>query len=237
MPKWQCLECGYFIREAARPPEVCPGCSLRCSFTDVTCYRPECGGPVNPDPVMMKNISSKGVVAPMRPSTAEKAKAPEAKEKAHEEEIVYGEKARIGTLFQGLTDEEIRRILSIGQPMICEPGTVLFREDDDALKIYFIESGRVAVRVKDKEEFIERVVYTATKDDVLGWSTVVLPYQRTASAVVVEKARIVAIDTDKFQQFCDQNPSMCYRVAQNISRAAISRMRLAKAQDVGKVYG
>jgi len=235
MPKWQCINCGYFIREAARPPDVCPGCSLKCSFTDVTCYRPECGGPVNPDPVMMRNVSTKGVVLPARPSAVEKGKAPEGKEKTPEAEIVYGEKARIGTLFRGLTEEEIRKILSIGQTMICEPGTVLFREDDDALKIYFVESGRVAVRVN--EGGVEKVVYTASKDDVLGWSTVVLPYQRTASAVVVEKARIVAIDTDKFQQFCDQNPCMCYRVAQNISRAAISRMRLAKAQDVGKVYG
>jgi len=235
MPKWQCLECGYFIREAARPPDICPGCSLRCSFTDVTCYRPECGGPVNPDPLVMQNVARKGVAPPMRPSAPEKAKIPGAKEKVPEEEIVYGEKARIGTLFKGLTDEEIRKILSIGQTMICEPGTVLFREDDDALKIYFVESGRVAVRIK--EGGTEKTVYTASKDDVLGWSTVVLPYQRTASAVVVEKARIVAIDTDKFQQFCDQNAGMCYRVAQNISRAAISRMRLARAQDVGKVYG
>jgi hypothetical protein len=228
MPKWQCLECGYFIREASRPPDICPGCGLRCSFTDVTCYRPECGGPVNPDPLVMQNVARKGVTPPKRPGVVEEAKAPE-------EEIVYGEKARIGTLFGGLTDEEVQKILSIGETMICEPGTVLFREDDDALKIYFIESGRVAVRIN--EEGTEKTVYTASKDDVLGWSTVVLPYQRTASAVVVEKARIVAIDTDKFQHFCEQNAGMCYRVAQNISRAAISRMRLAKAQDVGKVYG
>jgi len=228
MPKWQCLECGYFIREANRPPDTCPGCSLRCSFTDVTCYRPDCGGPVNPDPMVMKNVASKGVLPPLRPSLP-------AKEKAPEEQVVYGEKARIATLFHGLSDEEIRKILSIGETMICEPGTVLFRESDDALRIYFIESGRVAVRIK--EDGVEKTVYTASKDDVLGWSTVVLPYQRTATAVVVERAKVVAIDTTKFQNFCDQNPAMCYRVGQNISRAAIARLRLAKAQDIRRVYG
>lgn len=228
MPKWQCVECGYFIREANRPPDTCPSCSLRCSFTDVTCYRPECGGPVNPDPIIMKTITSRGVTPPLRPSLM-------AKEEAPEEEIVYGEKARVATLFHGLSDEELQKILSIGEVMICEPGTVLFRESDEALTIYFIESGRVAVQVK--EDDTEKTVYTATKGDVLGWSTIVLPYQRTATAVVVERAKIIAIETTKFQNFCDQNAAMCYTVARNVSRAAIARLRSAKARGIGPVYG
>ena len=228
MPKWQCVECGYYVREANRPPDTCPSCSLRCSFTDVTCYRPECGGPVNPDPAVMKTITSKGVTPPLRPSLM-------AKEEAPEEEIVYGEKARMATLFHGLSDKEIQKILSIGEAMVCEPGTVLFKEQDDALTIYFIESGRVAVRVK--EDKTEKTVYTAFEGDVLGWSTVVLPYQRTATAVVVERAKVIAIDTTKFQNFCDKNAAMCYRVAQNLNRAVIARLRFAKAAGLEEVYG
>jgi CRP-like cAMP-binding protein/rubredoxin len=228
MPKWQCVECGYFVQEANRPPDVCPSCSLRCSFTDVTCYRPECGGPVNPDPAVMKTITSKGVTAPLRPSLM-------AKEEAPEEEIVYGEKARMATLFHGLSDKEIQQILSIGEPMVCEPGTVLFRAEDEATTIYFIESGRVAIRVKEGKT--EKTVYTASQGDVLGWSTVVLPYQRTATAVVVERAKVIAIDTNKFQNFCDKNAAMCYRVAQNVNRAVIARLRFAKAAGVEEVYG
>jgi len=221
MPKWQCVECGYFVQEANRPPDVCPSCSLRCSFTDVTCYRPECGGPVNPDPVVMKTVTSKGITPPLRPSM-EKAESTEA-------DIVYGEKARMATLFHGVPEKEMQKILSIGEAMVCEPGTVLFRAEDDATQMYFIQSGRVAVRVT--------TVYTASEGDVLGWSTVVLPYQRTATAVVVEKAKIIAIDTNKFQDFCDKHAAMCYQVAQNLNRAVIARLRFAKAAGVQEVYG
>jgi CRP-like cAMP-binding protein len=158
-----------------------------------------------------------------------------AKEEAPAEEIVYGEKARMATLFHGLSDKEIQQILSIGEPMVCEPGTVLFRAEDEATTIYFIESGRVAIRVKEGKA--EKTVYTASKGDVLGWSTVVLPYQRTATAVVVERAKVVAINTNKFQDFCDKNAAMCYRVAQNVNRAVIARLRFAKAAGVEEVYG
>jgi CRP-like cAMP-binding protein/rubredoxin len=227
MPKWQCVECGYFVQEANRPPDVCPSCSLRCSFTDVTCYRPECGGPVNPDPSIMKTVTSKDITPPLRPTMA--------KEEASAEEIVYGEKARMATLFHGVPEEEVQKILLIGEKKVYEPGAVLFRAEDDATEMYFIETGRVAIRVKEGET--EKTVYTASEGDVLGWSTVVLPYQRTATAVVVEKAEVIAIETKKFQNFCDENAAMCYQVAQNLNRAVIARLRFVKAAGVDKVYG
>lgn len=227
MPKWQCVECGYFVQEANRPPDVCPSCSLRCSFTDVTCYRPECGGPVNPDPSIMKTVTSKDITPPLRPTTA--------KEEASAEEIVYGEKARMATLFHGVPEEEVQKILLIGEKKVYEPGAVLFRAEDDATEMYFIETGRVAIRVKEGET--EKTVYTASEGDVLGWSTVVLPYQRTATAIVVEKAEVIAIETKKFQNFCDENAAMCYQVAQNLNRAVIARLRFVKAAGVDKVYG
>ncbi len=227
MPKWQCVECGYYVQEANRPPDVCPSCSLRCSFTDVTCYRPECGGPVNPDPTVMKTVTSKGIRPPLRPTAI--------KEDTSGEEVVYGEKARMATLFHGVPEKEVQKILGIGEKMSCEPGTVLFRAEDDATTMYFIESGRVAVQVREGE--IDKTVYTASEGDVLGWSTVVLPYQRTATAVVVEKAKVVAIDTNKFQDFCDKNAAMCYRVAQNLNRAVVARLRFAKAAGLEQVYG
>jgi CRP-like cAMP-binding protein len=159
----------------------------------------------------------------------------EAEKEAPEAQVVYGEKARMATLFHGLSDKEIREILSIGEAMVYEPGTVLFRAEDEATTIYFIESGRVAIRVKEGKT--ERTVYTASQGDVLGWSTVVLPYQRSATAVVVERAKIIAISTNKFQDFCDKNAAMCYRVAQNLNRAVIARLRFAKATGVEEVYG
>ena len=45
---WICTECDY-VFEAETPPEICPGCRAKCSFTNVTCYIPECGGPGNLD--------------------------------------------------------------------------------------------------------------------------------------------------------------------------------------------
>jgi hypothetical protein len=31
-------------------PDRCPSCQQTCTFSDVTCYIPDCGGPGNIDP-------------------------------------------------------------------------------------------------------------------------------------------------------------------------------------------
>jgi len=57
MPYWMCTSCGHCVN-ASRPPDECPHCRQSCSFADVTCYRPECGGEQNVDPLLTSGLSS-----------------------------------------------------------------------------------------------------------------------------------------------------------------------------------
>ena len=47
--KWSCSQCG-FVFDDETVPDRCPSCKEPCTFRDVTCYVPECGGPDNIDP-------------------------------------------------------------------------------------------------------------------------------------------------------------------------------------------
>jgi len=40
---WKCNQCNY-IAETNSPPDKCPSCQQECTFVDITCYTPECGG-------------------------------------------------------------------------------------------------------------------------------------------------------------------------------------------------
>jgi len=46
MTQWQCSSCGYTFGAEA-PPDKCPSCKEDCTFRDVSCYTPDCGGPGN----------------------------------------------------------------------------------------------------------------------------------------------------------------------------------------------
>jgi rubredoxin len=43
MTQWKCSGCGNTF-PADRIPAQCPSCKEKCSFSDVSCYTPECGG-------------------------------------------------------------------------------------------------------------------------------------------------------------------------------------------------
>jgi rubredoxin len=51
MAHWMCTACGYYLQSLA-PPQRCPSCETCCVFNNVTCYRPECGGEDNIDPLL-----------------------------------------------------------------------------------------------------------------------------------------------------------------------------------------
>lgn len=42
MTYWMCDKCSFVI-EAPAPPDPCPSCHIKCVFSDVTCYTPDCG--------------------------------------------------------------------------------------------------------------------------------------------------------------------------------------------------
>jgi rubrerythrin len=54
---WKCNGCGYMIQLdiGKLTPNPCPACKNDCTFTNVTCYKPECGGPQsgNFDPTLV----------------------------------------------------------------------------------------------------------------------------------------------------------------------------------------
>lgn len=45
---WMCSECEN-IFQIEDLPQTCPSCQKVCTFLNVTCYVPECGGPNNLD--------------------------------------------------------------------------------------------------------------------------------------------------------------------------------------------
>ena len=58
MNQWQCSSCGYTF-EAEVLPNQCPSCKQVCSFNNVTCYIPDCGGPGNIDPQLAAGKSER----------------------------------------------------------------------------------------------------------------------------------------------------------------------------------
>jgi len=225
---WMCVRCGYLF-SAPSPPNECPGCKEVCVFNDVTCYRPECGGEQNVDPLLVGATlrAMAGVSVPPATRTAVSATT-----KAR---TAYVDTLATAEMFDGLTEEQKQQFLSLGKTETYEQGVVIFREGEDAQKLYIIEEGCVAIE-SDVDGQKRVPICTVSKGQVFGWSSLVPPYQLTASAITLEKTRAIAIDSTKVRDLCSTNPTLGCLIMRNTTRLVASRLKNLRLELISLIY-
>lgn len=228
MTHWMCVECGYLF-SAPSPPNECPGCKEVCVFNDVTCYRPECGGEQNVDPLLVGTTlrTVTGVSVPPATRTAVSATT-----KAR---TAYVDTLATAEMFDGLTEEQKQQFLSLGKTETYERGVVIFSEGNEAQKLYIVEEGCVAIE-SDIDEQKRVPICTVSKGQVFGWSSLVPPYQLTASAIALEKTRALAIDGAKVRGLCSTNPTLGCIIMRNITRLVASRLKNLRLEFISLIY-
>ena len=90
-------------------------------------------------------------------------------------------------------------------------GTVMYREDDKADKLYILVDGEIDVQYTLGTGEL-RTVDTIVPGELMMWSALVEPYKSTAVVTVRQNAKLLAVDADKLR-------------ASTVPRTTRSRMR------------
>jgi rubredoxin len=226
MTHWMCTNCGYYV-QAASPPERCPSCQQACVFNNVTCYRPECGGEENVDPLL--------VGATLRARTGARAQA--APRPARAVEVlppVYMEALLPPHAFRSLSEEQSRQFRSLGHTEIFEANAVICSQGAEARKLYLVEEGQVAVHYEPPGG--ARIPITIiSSGGAFGWSALVCPYLLTATVVALSRTRVVAIERDALQALMQADPKIGMAVMEDVASVAASRLRSLELDMIGLV--
>jgi CRP-like cAMP-binding protein len=143
--------------------------------------------------------------------------------------MISPEQLRRYPFFGGLTAEELASIAMIAEEASFPDGAVIFRDGDDAKKLYVLTSGAV-----DLVYHIERASGTETSfvgsivaGEPFAISAVLEPYRLTASAVAHGPIQSIAIDAAGLRALCELSCHMGYTVMRQISRALAERLSFA----------
>ena len=134
-------------------------------------------------------------------------------------------------IFQGLTDEELDKLLPLCQEQLYEAGAVMFCEGAQCNYVQTLKSGKVAL---ETELAISRSGAERATIDVLSegssfcWSALMEPHILTSSGRCLEKTEILALDGEKLKGLLDDNPQMGYKVANNLVKVVASRLQHTK---------
>ena len=127
-------------------------------------------------------------------------------------------------LFSHLSEDQLRRFMSICREETFLPGAVLHEQGAPAKAVYFILSGEVAeeLRIKDK---VLSPIKPLGAGDVTGCSALFPPNVRTCTARAITEVNSLVIDAEKMRKLFDEDCDIARSVYRHLIGSLHHRLR------------
>jgi CRP-like cAMP-binding protein len=94
-------------------------------------------------------------------------------------------------------------------------GTVIFQENDPGAEMFIIQSGKVKISKKVRD--VEKTLVILGKGDFFGEMSILNNKPRSATAEVIEDAKLLVIDAKTFEVMVRSNTEIAVRIIKNLS--------------------
>lgn len=133
--------------------------------------------------------------------------------------------------FGDLEENEIKALATLAEEEQYKAGDYIFHEGDPATNLYLVLEGRVEMMMDTNAEGTQRsVVMTVGPAEIFGWSSLVEPYQLTASARCATNVRVVTIPGPGIRALMTMHCRLGYRLMQKACQTASTRLRATRVQ-------
>jgi CRP/FNR family cyclic AMP-dependent transcriptional regulator len=131
--------------------------------------------------------------------------------------------------FANVSEERLREVARVSDVVKHPAGTVLFRENDKAVRLLIIVEGEVDIQyILGNGEL--RTIDTLVSGEMIMWSALVEPHLSTAIGTARRETTLVAIDAEKLRALCEEDHDLGYRVFASLAKLLANRLKGARAQ-------
>jgi CRP-like cAMP-binding protein len=127
-------------------------------------------------------------------------------------------------IFAGLRPEALALVAQLAVEETHAVGTVMFKHGDAGEKLYVIVEGRVRI-TREVQGMGEEALAILGPGDVFGEMALLDDAPRSATARVHERARLLAIHRDAFEDLLFVHKDLAYEVLWNVVRLLTRRLR------------
>jgi uncharacterized membrane protein len=159
-------------------------------------------------------------------------------------------------LFQSLGHREVAELFRLLTTREIAKGTALFRRDDPGDAMFFIESGRIRISVKDADGHDTNLAELGV-GDFFGEMAMLDGQNRSADATAIEETNLAVLKRDDFREFVRREPDVAlglltamthrlrrtdnllrHRISRNINEIEAAHLTLAdRAADLIAEFG
>jgi len=127
-------------------------------------------------------------------------------------------------LFKEMSDAEVNMLAELFVEKRLSEGMTVFIEHMPGESLYLIQAGTIRIS-KMISEGDEKTLVILGPDDVFGEMAILDGAPRSATARVIEEARLLSLRKSDFEALCEKNPSLGLRLMRNIVRVFSQRIR------------
>lgn len=127
-------------------------------------------------------------------------------------------------LFSGFTPEEITVFAAIITDKSIAAGMTVFIEGMPGESLFLIAEGTIRIS-KMLAEGEEKTLVVLGADEFFGEMAILDGSPRSATARVVENAKLLLLKKSDFEKLCDENPKVGLKFIRNIVRVFTDRVR------------
>jgi CRP/FNR family transcriptional regulator, cyclic AMP receptor protein len=132
-------------------------------------------------------------------------------------------------LFRPLSDRQIGELAACATVRPVPAGEVLFEQGEDALDLFVVAEGRVAVRFSTPiGDGID--VFDAGQYHVCGWSSLIAPHEYVAGAKAVEDATVLVVPSAAAEDVFLLEPFAGYEVIKLLAGDVSIRLRNVRTE-------
>ena len=159
-------------------------------------------------------------------------------------------------LFQTLPSEAVSELFHLLNDRSIPKGTALFHRDDPGDAMFFIESGRIRISVKDADGH-DTVLAEMGSGDFFGEMAMLDGQMRSADATAIEETKLAVLAREDFRSFIRKKPDVAlglltamtrrlrrtdnllrHRISRNVNEEAAAQLTLAdRAADLIAEFG
>jgi CRP-like cAMP-binding protein len=125
--------------------------------------------------------------------------------------------------FANLDEDFVSNILSIGEERKLENNAWLFKQDQEAKKIYLITEGKLALTIRFGEEEVDRM-NPYMRGEIIGWSALVKPHIYTMGAVAEQPSTVIGFRGREMLSLMDERIDQGYIILQNLTEIISERL-------------
>jgi len=131
---------------------------------------------------------------------------------------------RESPLFAGMANAEIASLSELFAEKSMPAGKTVFIENMPGESLYLVKEGTIRIS-KMLAEGDEQTLLVLGPEDTFGEMAVLDGAPRSATARVVEDARLLSIRKSEFEELCDSYPALGLKLMRNIIRIFSKRIR------------